>query len=162
MAIQMNNTNNTLATLNNTDTIKAIARMVSTWFATSPIFEDCDTKYVNEGATLEDNLVGEAILTGKRGGANRIRIYVNKRNDVLAISIRYGNNMPYHSDVLQASKALTQRIEDVAKDGKTESRIQFSATRFNEFLRVVENIANADTESETELKKAMTAESVTA
>ena len=150
------------ASLNSDGMITEIARITSTWFATSNIFEGCDTKYINESATLKDNLVGEAVLAGKRGGANRIRVYVNKRNDVLTISIRYGNNMPYHSDVLELSKTITTHVQDVAKDGKTESRIQFSAIRYKLWIRGVENIVNADVESETELKKAMTVESVTA
>lgn len=146
---------------NDTDRVNVVKRIVSTWFATSDIFAGCDT-YINESVSLAgDNLVGEAILTGKRGGSNRIRVYVNPTPSNVSdidVSVRYGFNMPYHKDALHIGQDTSKRVQATAKDGKTESRIRMLSSRFNGFIVELEKLANA----ETKLVKAETAESVTA
>lgn len=150
---------------NDTDRVNVAKRIVSTWFATSDIFSECDT-YINESVSLKgDNLVGEAIITSKRGGANRIRVYVNPTpesvNDI-DVSVRYGFNMPYHKEALSIGQNTSKRVQVTAKDGKTESRIRMLSSRFNGFVVELEKLVNADADNAEKLVKAETAESVTA
>lgn len=153
-----------IQTNNNTTTINTLAKAVdvihtlSVTLSKSFNYDNVWTASKSE-ITLEKNLVME-IHNGKRGGANRLRVYLNKRNGLYAVSVRYGNNIAYHDEVIDACKGYTlerngkayavdfsNNMQVTAMDGKSESRIQFMVSRFDDFVLLVQKVvtlANID------------------
>ena len=168
MGIQTNNSNATSNTL--TSAINII-HTLSVTLAKTFDYENVWTASKSE-ITLEKNLVME-IHNGKRGGANRLRVYLNKRNGLYAVSVRYGNNIKYHDEVIDACKGYTlerngkayavdfsAHMQVTAIDGKSESRIQFMISRYDDFVLLVQQVATlADIDDTVE---AVTDASVTA
>ena len=155
MGIQTNNSNATSNTL--TSAINIVHTLAIT-LSKSFDYENVWTATKSE-ITLEKNLVME-IHNGRRGGANRLRVYLNKRNGLYAVSVRYGNNIAYHDEVIDACKGYTlerngkayavdfsNNMQVTAVDGKSESRIQFMVSRFDDFVLLVQKVvtlANID------------------
>lgn len=170
MAIQTNNSNVTINTLTGAiDKIHAFALNLAKCYNYSDVYTASKSD-----VTLERNLVCE-INNGKRGGANRLRVYLNKRNNMYAVSIRYGNNIYGHDAVVDACKGyaitdsttreqrvldFSQHMEIVASDGKTESRIQFMVSRCSDFLILVMSIL--ESLNDETIEASATTESVTA
>lgn len=145
-------TNNNATTTNTLEKAINLIHTLSVTLSKSFDYENVWTASKSE-ITLEKNLVME-IHNGKRGGANRLRVYLNKRNGLYAVSVRYGNNIAYHDEVIDACKGYTlvrngkayavdfsNNMQVTAMDGKSESRVQFMVSRFDDFVLLVQEVA---------------------
>lgn len=114
---------------------------------------DGETPYISKVTDLqgrrsdgtESNMCGEFILTGKRGGANRIRTYMVKNNGVYIVSVRYGHNIPLR-DALKSHGFGGHYIESPT-DGKNEDKIRFTVQSFKSFVSLIDMLSSANDET---------------
>ena len=105
----------------------------------------------------EANLCGEYILTGKRGGANRVRVYMVKNDGHYIVSVRYGHNVPLRNELKQ--HGFGSHYIESPVDGKNEDMIRFTIQSFKSFVSLISELSKANTD---ETVEAVTDESVTA
>lgn len=105
----------------------------------------------------EANLCGEYILAGKRGGANRVRVYMVKKDGHYIVSVRYGHNVPLRNELRE--HGFGSNYIEAPVDGKNEDKIRFTIQSFKLFVTLISKLYTGTTD---ETIEAVTAESVTA
>jgi len=165
MGIQTNNNKDNVNTLNGaSNTLYNLTRDLFGILSRFDVFAD-EIPYTARVTDLtgrrtdntEANLCGEYVLAGKRGGANRIRVYMVKKDGLYIVSVRYGHNVPLRSELKE--HGFGGHYIESPTDGRNEDKIRFTIQSFKSFVSLISKLASASVDDTVE---AVTDESVTA